>query len=48
MAPWLPARKRRDPFLHSALAQPAFLRVGGVAVLLAGLWLAVAWAVSLA
>ncbi len=40
-------RTRRDPFLHSVLAQPAAVRLGAVGVVLAGLWLAVAWAVSL-
>ena len=41
------SRRERDPFLHSALAQPAGLRLGVVAVILACLWLAVAWAVAL-
>lgn len=40
-------RRERSPFLYSALAQPAGLRLGVVAVILAGLWLGVIWAVAL-
>ena len=37
----------RDPFLSSTLSRSAALRMAGVALVLAGLWLAIAWAVSL-
>ena len=37
----------RDPFLSSALARSALWRMAGVNMALAGLWLAIAWAVKL-
>ncbi len=37
----------RDPILSSTLARPALRRVLGVLVVLAVLWLAILWAVSL-
>lgn len=37
----------RDPFLSTLLAQAASRRLLGVASIIAGLWLAILWAVSL-
>lgn len=37
----------RDPFRSSAMAQASVRRVGGAAMLVACLWLAILWAVSL-
>lgn len=37
----------RDPFLSSLMAQAARRRLLGVAGILAALWLAILWAVSL-
>ena len=40
------ASSRRDPFRHSALGRPALGRLLVVFCVLAGLWLAIAWAVA--
>ena len=37
----------RNPFLVSMISRPAYQRVLGVLVILAALWLAILWAVSL-
>lgn len=36
-----------DPFRHSILARGAWVRLGAVALILSGLWLAILWAVAL-